>query len=586
MSPTFERARNLRDRLSEHRVERRAIEPRRAEKEARADRLRGRLRPIGWTCRSSLLAALGVAALSAFTAGTCATSAAAAGGSGDFNGDGFTDLAIGAPRVDVDGIIDAGAVKELHGGPNGLTTSGRMWHQNKLRDAAETGDRFGSALAASDFNRDGFADLAIGVPYEDLPGFPPVGGKVTAGAVNVIYGSPTGLRAANNSFWHQDRPSVELAQAGDRFGSALAAGDFNNDGSGDLAIGVPYEDLIAKEDAGAVNLLYGYEDGLGAHGPFSRAFWNQDVPEVESIARTGDHFGFALAAANVGRSSHADLVIGVPGENVQGIRNAGALNVLYGSPSDLTVTGNQLLHRNVAGLEGNARVGDHFGSALAAAKLGRSMEADLAIGTPFADVDGKSNAGSVNVLYGTTSDGLTVTEDQIWHRQRGGVKGEPAPGDRFGSALAAADFDGRAAADLAIGAPFADVDGKTNAGAVNVLHSANGGLVSNAPPAEDDLWHRASTGVKRHPNTGDRFSSGLAASDFNGDGFADLAIGVPFAGIGDAGAVNVLYGSFATMTTDGGLVSNAPPKEDDAWDRRSPGIEGAPAAGDRFGGAL
>ncbi len=86
----------------------------------------------------------------------------------------------------------------------------------------------------ADFNRDGFDDLALGVPGEDIRdgafnNIPDVG------AINVIYGSPTGLSATYtaNQFWHQDTPGVfDNNEAFDGFGSALAAGDFDCDGYG------------------------------------------------------------------------------------------------------------------------------------------------------------------------------------------------------------------------------------------------------------------------------------------------------------------------------------------------------------------
>ena len=65
-------------------------------------------------------------------------------------------------------------------------------------------------------------------------------GDSGAGAVNVIYGGPAGLAAPGNQIWHQDSDGiVGGAESFDRFGEALAAGDFNNDGFKDLAIGVP-----------------------------------------------------------------------------------------------------------------------------------------------------------------------------------------------------------------------------------------------------------------------------------------------------------------------------------------------------------
>ena len=92
--------------------------------------------------------------------------------------------------------------------------------------------------ALSDFNGDGFADLAIGAPYED------VGSLTDAGAVNVLYGSGGGLQATSpdDQFWTQNSPSVRgTAKYNDQFGKSVAAGDFNHDGFADLAIGVAYD---------------------------------------------------------------------------------------------------------------------------------------------------------------------------------------------------------------------------------------------------------------------------------------------------------------------------------------------------------
>jgi hypothetical protein len=84
-------------------------------------------------------------------------------------------------------------------------------------DVPEFFDGFGFAVAAGDFNGDGFADLAAGVPSEDGNGIS------DAGVVHVIYGSAAGLSSAGNQFWTQDSPGVlDDAEATDVFGSALA----------------------------------------------------------------------------------------------------------------------------------------------------------------------------------------------------------------------------------------------------------------------------------------------------------------------------------------------------------------------------
>src|SRR5919198_518120 len=105
--------------------------------------------------------------------------------------------------------------------------------------------------------------------------------------------------------------------------------DFNGDGFADLAVGVPGEDLAGNTFAGAVNVLYGSSTGLTATG---NQFWTQDSTGVAGSAETRDDFGFSLAAANFGKSSQADLAVGVPGEDLAGNTFAGAVNVLYGSP--------------------------------------------------------------------------------------------------------------------------------------------------------------------------------------------------------------------------------------------------------------
>ncbi len=69
----------------------------------------------------------------------------------------------------------------------------------------------------------------------------------------------------------------------------MRAGDFNGDGAGDLAVGVPWEDLQGLVDAGAANVLFGGPSGLSAVG---NEFWDQDSPGVGDVAEAGDEFGW------------------------------------------------------------------------------------------------------------------------------------------------------------------------------------------------------------------------------------------------------------------------------------------------------
>jgi hypothetical protein len=223
---------------------------------------------------------------------------------------------------------------------------------------------------------------------------------------------------------------------------------------------------------------------------------------------------------------------------------AGSVNVLYGAAGGLTESGSQLWSQESDAVLGNAGEGDLFGFSLAAGDFDNDGFDDLAVGVP-ADNTAGVKAGAVNVLYGKAG-GLNASRNQLWSRASDGVLGDPSEGDRFGHSLAVGDFDGTGFADLAVGAPGTDVSGKTDAGSVNVLYGSATGITT----LHNQLWDQNGLDKDGGAEAGDEFGWSLTAADFDKDGVADLAIGVPGEDVPvgavtvvDAGSVNVLYGT-------------------------------------------
>jgi hypothetical protein len=150
--------------------------------------------------------------------------------------------------------------------------------------SASDQDRFGHSVSSGDFDCDGFADLAVGAPFEDADG----GAPENVGSVLVLYGGAAGLTASGHQFWNQLNLADEM-EAGDNFGWVLTTGDFDGDECDDLAIGIPFEAIGAESGAGAVAVVYG-GPGTGLTATGNRLFWQGDGA-ISGVAEPLDYFG-------------------------------------------------------------------------------------------------------------------------------------------------------------------------------------------------------------------------------------------------------------------------------------------------------
>jgi len=422
------------------------------------------------------------------------------------------------------------------------------------------------AAPGSDFNGDGRDDLAVGVYFESI------GGAIHCGAVNVLYGSGTGLDDLNDQFWHQDSAGIaEIAETDDRFGMFVTFGDFNDDGFDDLAIAAPFEDLNGINDAGVVHVIYGTALGLRATGS---QLWHQDVAGIAESAEVGDMFGRSLTSGDYNGDGFADLAIGVPGENYGTAVDGGVVHVLFGSATGLLATGSKLYHQNVAGIADIIESGDNFGWDLASGNFNGDTRDDLAIGVPGENINSFARAGAVHILLGSVGGPLASTS-QFWSQDSTLIQDVAEVGDQFGNALRAGDFDGNGRDDLAITALYEDIGTAVNCGAVNVIYGGTAGLTATG----NQLWHQDVAGIAEVCEASEEFGWALATGDFDNDGFDDLAISAPTEDVGtivDAGAVHVIYGSAARLTATGSQY----------WHQNVGGILGVNEANDNWGDSL
>ena len=447
---------------------------------------------------------------------------------GDFDCNGFDDLAIGIPEDDDNNgaLLDTGYVMVLYGSETGPSADGhQLWDQQSLAaELEEAGDRFGETLAAGDFDDDGCDDLIIGAPREDI------GTETDAGMIQVVYGSVTGLTDVGNEVFRQGTNGISAnPEPGDGFGRSLAVGDFDDDGVDDLAISAPGEDIEAEgvTGAGAIHVLFGTA-GVGLTGNGDLVYFRGNG--LPGTPEEGEGIGRALAAGDFNWLFPGDdLAIGAPASGAApAIVDEGRVLLL----SD--IGGNDFVAeytQSSADVPGVSEDFDNFGESLAAGDFDGDGVDELAVGSPGEDLEPENfnNIGAVAVLDFDGDGHQQILQEDFPFE-------EPSPIDEFGTSLAVGDFDADGADDLAIGVPLEDLGPIFTAGIVHVIHGQVGAgfdfdsaenWIQTLNPSED----------------ADRFGFALVTGRFAGHSGSDLAIGAPtetLSGLANAGGVNIV----------------------------------------------
>ncbi|HKP87978.1 MAG TPA: hypothetical protein VJZ26_17880 [Blastocatellia bacterium] len=437
------------------------------------------------------------------TAGDNAGFALAAG---DVNGDGGTDLVIGAPGFDPSTGTpaaqhpNAGAVYILFGATTLTPRTVDLSVANPTNVVVfgeHDGDRFGSAIAIGDVNgvAPAVADLLVGAPGSVGPA--PGGVARTDGGAAFLLTGGAGLDNAAATIKTIDLGSTQAplriyGRVASQLGSSVAIGDINSTGAPDIIVGAPKADRpntpADVDETGAVFVVFGGTNITPAPPATSKVIdINLTQQNVSIYGETaGDHLGASIAAGDVRGDGVIDLLMGAPDADgpVEGRAGGGEAYLLIGSnglntPNDPPAPATPTQRRIDVSLGAvnltvyGAQAGDHFGSTVAIGRVNTQGNTDLIADALVGAPGFSSGKGAVYALFGNLNIAFLATRDTAIDQDDLRVSGQ-ANGDELGWAIAVGDIDNNQGGDLIVGAPFADVkvsqeDSRDDAGKAYVL---------------------------------------------------------------------------------------------------------------------
>ncbi|WP_328669053.1 FG-GAP-like repeat-containing protein [Streptomyces sp. NBC_00328] len=457
--------------------------------------------------------AAGALAVPAVNAATVPTTASATPSAkrlhDDFNGDGYPDLAIGAPGTTVGGLKNAGSVSVLYGASGGLSTARKQvltWPGRVNSDTPEY--VYGSGLQSADLDGDGYADLlsAVDVSRMDIDdGY----------AVVVNWGGAKGLSATATALaWS---PGAEWQ-------GQFAVGDVDGDKHPDLVTAGAEQWLSDDPD------VQPEEDGTVRHGPFTRGGGNAGRDHF-TVDPQKALFNPVMAAGDVTGDGVADLAV------TTGDTGSRTTALLAGGRDGFTDKGR--LHD----AQGRAVAGED----IAIGDLDKDGYGDVVVGRSAVGGTGSpAKGGAVGVVHGGPG-GVSTTRKPVWISQdTPGVPGTDEKGDGMGAGLSVGDTDGDGYLDVATGLPGEDVGTTVDAGGVLVLRGSASGLTGTGAKS----FTQSTSGVPGTAERMDRFGAETALADGNGDKKDGLIVGDPDENAGN-GAVWTFSAGSGGITASG-----------------------------------
>jgi len=318
-------------------------------------------------------------------------------------------------------------------------------------------------------------------------------------------------------------------------GKSVVAADMDGDGTDDVIVGAPRNHVELAADSGTVS-VYLSDGGAIADDPI---VFPQHM--FGGATESYDYFGFALATGDIDGDGTPDLAIGGYGEDTGAHHDAGVGFYMINDGSGLDGETGYLFQAGGTGAEAS----DQAGKAIALGDFDCDGFDDVALGAPYENWGSIADAGAVTVHY--SGGGAPGSAGATVLIQNGGVATSTEEGDTFGFSLAAGDFDGDGCDDLAVGSPFEDWGSTQQTGVLAVLYGDASGISTSGA----QTFGPGFFGI--YGDAYARLGYAVAAGDFDGDGFDDLAVSAPYAdadGVSGAGQVFVLTGSAAKLQDD------------------------------------